>query len=48
MNFSPYMSHVTSIMYRAGIDTVVLDSEVTCQDSLAVCLVLEPTEDDPV
>jgi hypothetical protein len=35
IKFSPYKSHVTSIMYRARIDTVVLGSEVTCQDSLA-------------
>lgn len=41
IKFSPYKSRVTSIVYRAGIDTVVLGSEVTCQDSLTVCLVLE-------
>ena len=41
MIFSLYKSHVTSIMYRAGIDTVVLGSEVTYQDSLVRCAVLE-------
>lgn len=40
MIFSLYKSHVTSIMYRARTDTVVLGSEVTCQDSLAECNVL--------
>ncbi len=40
IKFSPYMSHVTSKMYRARTDTVVLGSEVTCQDSLAGCHVL--------
>ena len=40
IKFSLYKSHVTSIMYRARIDTVVLGSEVTCQDSLIRCPVL--------
>lgn len=46
VNFSPYMSHVTSKMYRARIDTVVLGSEVTCQDSLTRRHVLESSGSD--
>lgn len=40
IKFSLYKSHVTSKMYRARIDTIVLGSKVTCQDSLAECHVL--------
>lgn len=46
IKFSLYKSHVTSKMIRARIDTVVLGSEVTCQDSLAGCRVLESSGAD--
>ena len=44
IKFSLYKSHVTSIMYRARMNTVVLGSEVTCQDSLEECAVLEDSQ----